>query len=136
MTKLAIIGAALCGLASTSAQAADYLPKKFWGKWCVTESATGGGSPRFWVYSRSQAECDAADIPQHWRDEAMTLSGNRMDKDCRAFKRTIWYEENRLVYFITYRCDRGLVTAKFDLDRDGGLTVQRMQGDPKEEDND
>ena len=59
MRTLAIIGAALCGLAlSTSVQARDYLPKKFWGSWCVTESATGGGSPRFWVYSRSKVGCD------------------------------------------------------------------------------
>jgi len=105
-------------LATVSAHAADVsLPKEYWGKWCVAGSTTGGGSPRFWGYSRSRKECDAEDMPKSWRDMDMILGARRMD-NCRAIRRTDWTEDNAPVYLITYRCKAGEVTAKFLLSRD------------------
>jgi hypothetical protein len=112
-------------LTTMSAYATDSsLPKEYWGKWCVVGSTTGGGSPRFWSYSRSRKECDAADMPKSWRDEDMILGARSMN-NCRAIQRTDWTEDSTPVYFVTYRCKAREVTAKFSLNRgEAGLSAQ------------
>ena len=122
MRKLLAIGSALCALSGTPVHAADVtgLPKELWGKWCATESATGGGSPRFWQYART---C-RGDRDKFLTDEDMTLGPYRMN-DCRAITRIDWMEDNAPVYFVTYRCkDGNNYTAKFALDKEALLNVQ------------
>jgi hypothetical protein len=125
--KALLAGTAIL-LTTVSANAADIsLPKEYWGKWCVVGSTTGGGSPRFWEYSRSRAECDAADIPKDWRSQDMTIGPYSMD-NCKAIRRMDWKQDNAPVYFVIYRCKGKEVTAKFfSLDRkDGSLTAQYL----------
>jgi hypothetical protein len=112
-------------LMATSAHAAEKrLPKKFGGKWCVTGSATGGGSPRFWLYSRLQAECDAQDMPKSWRG-TVTIGPYRVN-GCKITKLIEWREDDLPAYYMTYRCKNGDETsARFSLDRDeNSLTAQ------------
>jgi len=110
---------------ASGAHAADRLPEEYLGKWCAVGSATGGGSPRVWSYSRSRAECDA-----RYKDQDMVLGPRRMD-GCKAVAFVEWREDGLPVYFVTYRCKNGnKVAAKFSLDRDEkGLTAQYSQQD-------
>jgi hypothetical protein len=129
MKTLLLAGIAVLSLTTGTAHAAEKrLPKAFWGKWCVMSSATGGGSPRVWEYSRSRAECDAQDMPKEWRSQGVTIGPYRVD-GCKITKLIEWQEENAPTYFMTYRCKDGEeVSAKFSLDRDeNSLTGQRMR---------
>jgi hypothetical protein len=117
--KVLLAGTAML-LVTASAHAADVsLPKEYWGKWCASGSTTGGGSPRFWQYSRT----DCSDPAKFLRDEDMTI-GPHSRNGCRATNRIDWKEDNARVYFVTYRCkDGNKYTAKMWLE-DGGLGAQ------------
>jgi len=105
---------------ASGAQAADRLPTGYLGGWCAVGSATGGGSPRVWSYSRSRAECDA-----RYKDQDMVLGPRRMD-GCKAVAFVEWREDGLPVYFV----NGDKVAARFSLDRDEkGLTAQYSQQD-------
>jgi hypothetical protein len=134
MIKAVLIGAALCGLVST-AQAAEKigLPKEFQGKWCAVSSTTGGGSPRFYSYTRTDCGNDRED--SRFSDGSVDIvlgarTSNWHRGGCTAIQQTTWYENNRHVYIVTYRCkDKTKHNAMFDVDHDGNLTAQFMRVD-------
>jgi hypothetical protein len=125
MTRLAAAALALvltapaAAHARTPTHAADVagLPKELWGKWCATATTTGGGSPRFWEYTRSTRSCPSDREDSRLASEDMTL-GARSHNGCRAIASFEWKEENEPVYFLTYRCKNGdQYTAKYTPDR-------------------
>ena len=70
------------------------LPKKLHGKWCATDTATGGGSPRFWEYERSKdRSCPEEREDARLNDEDMVL-GARTHNNFQAIAGYEWKEEN------------------------------------------
>jgi hypothetical protein len=49
--------------------------------------------------------------------------------DCKAIQSINWREDNAPVYFVTYRCKKGEITAKFKMDGEG-LEVQYLWNQP------
>lgn len=126
MTKLAVIGVALCGLAAPAHAADVSLPKELLGKWCAIGTATGGGSPRFWEFERTAGSCPKDREDPRLASEDMVL-GARTHNGCQAIAGFEWREESAPVYFMTYRCKNGdQYTAKYTPDRndENHLTIQ------------